>query len=243
MKNILSDVEPKHYFWLNDGTAIKNLQELRDAMARMSDDVFRHHASESRNDFHNWVRDIHKDKRLAGLLLNARSREEMAEFIERRMHEIKNPVRMEHKIKKAAASKKKVKAAKRQRLEKIVKKVKRVKRVHKAMHKRVMKPKRIERVKLKEEPEKPAQEIIPPVEVKEENKEEGHKSFSLEGTAIALATLIGFIALINLSDKPGITGASVADMPASYNWVVVVIAIAVIAAIILAPRIKKRHLR
>ncbi len=52
-------------FVLNDGRIIKDLKELADALEHMSDDVFRHHVNESKNDFSNWVRDILQEKELA----------------------------------------------------------------------------------------------------------------------------------------------------------------------------------
>ncbi len=52
-------------FLLSDGRILKDVKELADALEHMSDDVFRHHVNESRNDFSNWTRDILQEKELA----------------------------------------------------------------------------------------------------------------------------------------------------------------------------------
>jgi hypothetical protein len=64
-KKILKNVKPEFYFKLIDGSEIKNLLELADALDRMTDDVFYYHVNEQRNDFSNWVRDVFNEKDLA----------------------------------------------------------------------------------------------------------------------------------------------------------------------------------
>ena len=70
-KSYLADVPQEYVFWCCDGQILKNLKELRDAFAVMSEDTFAYHVSEAKNDFHNWVRDVIKDEALAGDLLKA----------------------------------------------------------------------------------------------------------------------------------------------------------------------------
>ena len=76
------DVKPEHYFWLRDGRAVKNLNELAEALRTMSDDVFRHHVNSEKNDFYNWVRDVFKDSVLAARMRNARTQQKMASVIQ-----------------------------------------------------------------------------------------------------------------------------------------------------------------
>ena len=38
-------------FWVHDGPVLKNVRELYDYLPNMSDDIFRHHVNEERNDF------------------------------------------------------------------------------------------------------------------------------------------------------------------------------------------------
>jgi hypothetical protein len=70
-KSYLADVPQEHVFWCCDGQILKNLKELRDAFAVMSEDTFAFHVNAAKNDFHNWVRDVIKDEVLASDLLKA----------------------------------------------------------------------------------------------------------------------------------------------------------------------------
>ena len=72
-KRYLDDVPQEYVFWCCDGRILKNLRELRDAFAVMSEDTFTYHVNAAKNDFHNWVKDIIKDDTLAGDLLKAAS--------------------------------------------------------------------------------------------------------------------------------------------------------------------------
>ena len=70
-KGYLADVPQEYVFWCCDGQILKNLKELRDAFAVMTEDTFAYHVNAAKNDFHNWVRDIIKDEDLASDLLKA----------------------------------------------------------------------------------------------------------------------------------------------------------------------------
>jgi hypothetical protein len=70
-KRYLDDVPQEYVFWCCDGRILKNLRELRDAFAVMSEDTFAYHVNTAKNDFYNWVRDIIKDDTLAGDLFKA----------------------------------------------------------------------------------------------------------------------------------------------------------------------------
>ena len=68
-------IMPEHYFMLIDGSVIKSLRELGDAIEEMSEDTFYHHVSEMKNDFHNWVKDVFKEMELAEKLLEAETKD------------------------------------------------------------------------------------------------------------------------------------------------------------------------
>ena len=64
-KKILGEAAQEQHFVVADGKRLKNIIELADALGTMSEDVFRHHANEARNDFSNWVKDVFYDHSLA----------------------------------------------------------------------------------------------------------------------------------------------------------------------------------
>ena len=61
-------------FYLKDGRKLKSLVELTEALESMSEDVFRHHVNEARNDFSNWIKDVFKDEELAKDIKDIRDR-------------------------------------------------------------------------------------------------------------------------------------------------------------------------
>lgn len=58
-------INPKYYFVLCTGGVIKSIKELALALDYLSDEEFRHHVNNERNDFSNWIRDVLKEDELA----------------------------------------------------------------------------------------------------------------------------------------------------------------------------------
>ena len=81
----LGDVPDGKLFWCHDGKLIKNLGELEKALNDMSDETFHYHASEGRNDFSNWVRDVVGDNKLANDLSRAKSRIQASKAVAQRI--------------------------------------------------------------------------------------------------------------------------------------------------------------
>ncbi|MBI3027271.1 hypothetical protein HYY70_04090 [Candidatus Woesearchaeota archaeon] len=75
-------LNPKKYFWLANGTVIRNLYELSDALRVIDDEMFGKHVNESKNDFAKWVGETVKNEHLAKKLTNAKTKQEMIEIIE-----------------------------------------------------------------------------------------------------------------------------------------------------------------
>lgn len=50
--------DPELYFYTADGSTIRSLEELPEALKRMDDDTYLRHVEEEKNDFSNWVRDV-----------------------------------------------------------------------------------------------------------------------------------------------------------------------------------------
>jgi hypothetical protein len=98
VENLLKDVHPERAFVLKDGSSIKNLQELYSVLQGMESHVFEHHVNEERNDFGNWVKDVHKDYRLANSLFSAGTKDEAVKAIGSRIYEIEKKIRPEKKV-------------------------------------------------------------------------------------------------------------------------------------------------
>src|SRR3989338_4880664 len=84
-KKILGESPVEHHFIVADGTKLKSILELADALETMSEEIFRHHANEFRNDFSSWVKDVFYDHSLAEDLSRAKNRMETQIAILRRM--------------------------------------------------------------------------------------------------------------------------------------------------------------
>jgi hypothetical protein len=63
------------YFWVIDGTVIRSLKELADAIDSMDNGVYEHHANCQRNDFASWVESVFKLENLGGELRSSYSKD------------------------------------------------------------------------------------------------------------------------------------------------------------------------
>lgn len=84
-KKILGEAPEEHHFVVADGRKLKNIIELADALETMTEEIFRHHANEFKNDFAAWVKDVFYDHSLAEDISGARNRLEAQITILRRL--------------------------------------------------------------------------------------------------------------------------------------------------------------
>jgi hypothetical protein len=82
---ILADVPEDKVFWCYGGETFKNLHDLASALERMSDEAFKHHVTEHKNDFSNWVMDVFGDTTLAKQLSKATDKNKAASKIQARI--------------------------------------------------------------------------------------------------------------------------------------------------------------
>ena len=78
-------IKQEKYFWLQDGTAIKNLFELANSLAKMPKKAFSYHVTKEKNDFSMWVRDVIKDKELAEKIDSIKTAKTMGKYIKERL--------------------------------------------------------------------------------------------------------------------------------------------------------------
>ena len=64
-KKILGEAPEEHHFVVADGRKLKSLVDLAKALETMSEEVFKHHVNDLRNDFSNWVNDVFQDAGLS----------------------------------------------------------------------------------------------------------------------------------------------------------------------------------
>lgn len=84
-KKVLGEAPEEHHFVVADGRKLKNIIELADALETMSEEIFRHHANEFKNDFAAWVKDVFYDHSLADDIAKAKNRLEAQIAILRRL--------------------------------------------------------------------------------------------------------------------------------------------------------------
>ena len=84
-KKVLGEAPVEHHFVVADGRKLKNIIELADALETMTEEIFRHHANEARNDFSAWVKDVFYDHSLAEDISRARNRLETQIVVLRRL--------------------------------------------------------------------------------------------------------------------------------------------------------------
>lgn len=84
-KKILGEAPVEQHFIVADGRKLKNIMELADALETMTEEIFRHHANDFKNDFASWVRDVFYDHSLAEDISRAKNRLETQIAILRRM--------------------------------------------------------------------------------------------------------------------------------------------------------------
>ncbi len=96
--DLLKQVNKEYAFILQDGRRLNSIAELKASLADMDDNIFSHHVNDQKNDFSNWIKDIHNDDKLASMLEDAKNNLEAANAINSRIKELTTP---KVKIKKA----------------------------------------------------------------------------------------------------------------------------------------------
>jgi hypothetical protein len=77
-EKLLADVPAEKVFWCCDGRSLRNIRELGEALAEMTDDTFAFQANSCKNDFTDWVNDVIKDGKLARDLAKSQNRTQAA---------------------------------------------------------------------------------------------------------------------------------------------------------------------
>jgi len=84
-QRMLGNVPEDYAFRCQGGLVLRNMTDLRNALARMADDTFAHHSNAEKKDFANWVRDIIGDNKLARDIEKSLDRRKAAEMVSDRV--------------------------------------------------------------------------------------------------------------------------------------------------------------
>lgn len=82
-EKILIDAPEDACFWVNNGPVLKNLAELRQAFAEMTDEQFEFHAKKDENDFAKWVCEILGEEELGKKISKAKTKKGAANVVAR----------------------------------------------------------------------------------------------------------------------------------------------------------------
>jgi hypothetical protein len=72
------EVSPDKCFVLCDGRKLKSAKELADTLQTMSDDIFKYHVNDTKNDFANWINDVFGEPDIAKKIRTMRNKMEMS---------------------------------------------------------------------------------------------------------------------------------------------------------------------
>jgi hypothetical protein len=75
------NIPAEKYFYVKDGTVIRHLGELPDALRNMNPETFAHHVNDERNDFHTWISEVFEHQRLARKIKKLKRKETMAKHV------------------------------------------------------------------------------------------------------------------------------------------------------------------
>ena len=116
---ILRPAKPEHFFYCADGTVLRSIHELEKKLRAISNETYSHHVNESKNDFHNWIRDVFQEHELANEILTAKTQAEAAAIVRKHLNkamqastEIENAIKnvLNARLKTLAAANRAVKA-------------------------------------------------------------------------------------------------------------------------------------
>ncbi len=84
-ERLLAKVPEENPFWVSVGRVLREVRELAEALANMSDETYAYHSNDVKTDFANWLRDIIKDETLAKRLEKPISRVEAEKIVAERV--------------------------------------------------------------------------------------------------------------------------------------------------------------
>jgi hypothetical protein len=84
-EKLLAKVPEEHVFWCCDGRIFRDMKELAEGLAAMSDETYSYHRNAEKKDFTNWVMNVIGDTKLAEDLANVLDRNEAVSSVATRI--------------------------------------------------------------------------------------------------------------------------------------------------------------
>ncbi|MDY6918362.1 MAG: hypothetical protein SVP26_10565 [Chloroflexota bacterium] len=84
-ERLLGDVPKEKTFWCCDDRILRNVKELGEALASMTDETFARHSNADKSDFGKWVNDVIGDAKLARDLAKSSSQVQAARKVAERV--------------------------------------------------------------------------------------------------------------------------------------------------------------
>jgi hypothetical protein len=96
-ENLLADVNTDNYFYVCNGTVLKNVEDLKDFLSNVDTSTFSCHVNEQKNDFMNWIRDAVRDDVLASAISSCKTKEEALGCVKKRISTVKRSITLKQK--------------------------------------------------------------------------------------------------------------------------------------------------
>jgi len=95
----MQTIKSENFFFLNDGSRLRSMEDLRSALRKMNDSTFRYHVNEERNDFYNWIKDVFNNFKLANKIKDVKNKKQMHSIINKALLDGKRAEKNQHMIK------------------------------------------------------------------------------------------------------------------------------------------------
>lgn len=86
-RKVLGEAPPEFEFYLQDGKKLRSVYELVDALEHMSDDIFKQHVNDAKNDFSSWIKDVFEEPNVAKEIKRVQDKVEMQKVLMKKLIE------------------------------------------------------------------------------------------------------------------------------------------------------------
>ncbi|MFH1249034.1 MAG: hypothetical protein V1660_02690 [archaeon] len=93
----LEDVNTENYFYVCNGTVLKNVEDLKIFLKNVDTHTFSCHVNDYKNDFMNWIRDAVRDETLALNISQCKTKEDTLGCVKKRISSLKASITRKQK--------------------------------------------------------------------------------------------------------------------------------------------------